>query len=104
MLRAVRFAATLGFVVEPRTLAAIKAEAPLARTLSGERVLAELLTLLAAPRPSVGLRLAEETGLLAAIAPELARQRGVPQDKIAGRGPLGSHLPDGRRRAAARPR
>ncbi len=84
MLRAVRFAATLGFVVEPRTFAAIKAEAPLASTLSGERVLAELLTLLAAPRPSVGLRLAEEAGLLAAIAPELARQRGVPQDKIAG--------------------
>ena len=84
MLRAVRFAATLGFTVEPRTLDAIEANAPLAGRLSGERVLAELLTLLGAPAPSVGLRLAERTGLLAAIAPELARQRGVPQAKVAG--------------------
>jgi tRNA nucleotidyltransferase (CCA-adding enzyme) len=84
MLRAARFAATLGFAVEPLTLAAIEANAILARSLSGERVLAELLTLLAAPVPSVGLRLAQETGLLAAIAPELARQRGVPQGKVPG--------------------
>ena len=84
MLRAARFAATLGFGIEPRTLAAIAENAALARSLSGERVLAELLTLLAAPVPSVGLRLAQETGLLAAIAPELARQRGVPQGKVPG--------------------
>jgi tRNA nucleotidyltransferase (CCA-adding enzyme) len=84
MLRAVRFAATLGFAVEPRTLTAIQTNAPLARSLSGERVLVELLTMLAAPVPSVGLRLAQQTGLLAAIAPELARQRGVPQDKVPG--------------------
>ena len=84
MLRAVRFAATLGFVVEARTLAAIRENASLAGSLSGERVLAELLTLLAAPVPSIGLRLAQETGLLAAIAPELARQRGIPQGKVPG--------------------
>ncbi len=84
MLRAVRFAATLGVAVEPGTAAAIAENAPLARSLSGERVLAELLTLLAAPVPSIGLRMAQETGLLAAIAPELARQRGVPQGKVLG--------------------
>ncbi len=84
MLRAVRFAATLGFAVEPRTRAAIEADAPLASSVSGERVLVELLSLLAAPVPSMGLRLAQETGLLAAIAPELARQRGVPQGKVPG--------------------
>jgi tRNA nucleotidyltransferase/poly(A) polymerase len=84
MLRAVRFAATLGFAVEEQTLAAIGENAWLAGSLSGERVLAELLTLLAAPVPSVGLRLAQETGLLAAIAPELARQRGIPQGKLPG--------------------
>ena len=84
MLRAVRFAATLGFAVEERTLAAIGENASLARSLSGERVLAELLTLLAAPVPSIGLRLAQETGLLAAFAPDLASQRGIPQGKIRG--------------------
>jgi tRNA nucleotidyltransferase/poly(A) polymerase len=84
MLRAVRFAATLGFRVDGPTLAAIGDAAPLAARVSGERTWAELGKLLAAPRPSTGLRLAEETGLLAVIAPELARQRGVPQAKIPG--------------------
>jgi tRNA nucleotidyltransferase (CCA-adding enzyme) len=84
MLRAVRFAATLGFEVEPTTRAAIGAEAPLAAHVSGERTLAELARLLRAERPSVGLRLAEATRLLAVVAPELARQRGVPQAKVPG--------------------
>ena len=34
--------------------------------------------------PSVGLRLLSETGLLASISPELAAQRGVPQNKVPG--------------------
>lgn len=84
MLRAVRFAATLGFAVEPATRAAIAVEAPLAVHVSGERTFVELMRLLTADRPSIGLRLAQETGLLAVIAPELARQRGIPQAKIPG--------------------
>jgi tRNA nucleotidyltransferase/poly(A) polymerase len=84
MLRAVRFAATLGFTIDPATLEAIREHAGLARHLSGERVLAELDRLLAAERPSVGLELAAETGLLAALFPELDTQRGIPQDKIPG--------------------
>ena len=84
MVRAVRLAATLGFVIEPATLAAISSNAPLVDRLSGERIGAELAKLLAAPTPSIGLRLAEETGLLAVISPELARQRGVPQNKVPG--------------------
>jgi putative nucleotidyltransferase with HDIG domain len=84
MLRAVRFAATLGFTVEPATRAAIAAEAPLAAHVSAERTFAELVRLLAADRPSIGLRIAEETGLLRVVGPELARQRGIPQAKIPG--------------------
>jgi tRNA nucleotidyltransferase (CCA-adding enzyme) len=84
MIRAVRLAAALGFAIEPATLAAMRANAGLVGHLSGERIGAELEKLLAAPRPSVGLRLAEETGLLAVIAPELAAQRGIPQNKIPG--------------------
>jgi tRNA nucleotidyltransferase/poly(A) polymerase len=84
MLRVVRFAATLGFSVESSTLAAITARADLVHHLSGERIAAELGRLLAAERPSVGLRLLADTGLLRAISPELAAQRGVPQNKIAG--------------------
>jgi tRNA nucleotidyltransferase (CCA-adding enzyme) len=84
MVRAVRLAATLDFDVEPATRAAIEANAPLVAHLSGERIGAELGRLLAARRPSAGLRLAEETGLLAVISPELAAQRGLPQNKIDG--------------------
>jgi putative nucleotidyltransferase with HDIG domain len=84
MLRAVRLAATLEFAIERETLAAIRAAAPLAAHLSGERIAVELDKILATPRPSDGLRLMADTGLLAAVLPELAIQVGVPQNKVAG--------------------
>ncbi|MGA3029763.1 MAG: HD domain-containing protein [Candidatus Limnocylindrales bacterium] len=84
MARAVRLAATLEFEVEARTLAAIGRNAGLASHLSGERVFAELAKLLGARRPSIGLRLMADSGLLAVIAPDLARQRGLEQNKIEG--------------------
>jgi len=84
MARAVRLAATLEFEVEAGTLAAIGRNVELARHVSGERLLTELLKLLAAREPSVGLRLMADSGLLAVIAPELDRQRGLGQNKIAG--------------------
>jgi tRNA nucleotidyltransferase (CCA-adding enzyme) len=84
MARAVRLAATLEFDVEAETLAAIGRNAELARHISGERVCSELFKLLAAPRPSIGLRLMADSGLLTVIAPDLARQRGLDQNKIPG--------------------
>jgi tRNA nucleotidyltransferase (CCA-adding enzyme) len=84
MLRAVRLAATLQFTIEPATLAAIGRRADLAVHLSGERIAAEIDKLLGASRPSVGLRLMAQTGLLAVVAPELAAQAGVPQNKTPG--------------------
>jgi len=84
MVRAVRLAATLDFTIEPATRGGIQARAPLVAHLSGERIAAELGWLLAAPRPSVGLRLLAETGLLAQISAELAAQPGVAQNKVEG--------------------
>ena len=84
MARAVRLAASLEFEIEPETLAAIGRNAELAHSLSGERICAELLKLLAARRPSFGLTLMADSGLLAVIAPDLARQRGLSQNKIGG--------------------
>jgi putative nucleotidyltransferase with HDIG domain len=84
MVRAVRLAAVLQFEIEPATLAAIEANASLASHVSGERLAAELGKLLGAARPSVGLRLMAETGLLEVVLPELAAQRGVPQNKLEG--------------------
>ena len=84
MVRAVRLAAVLDFSIEPATLAAIRDNAGLAAHVSGERVSAELEKLLAAARPSTGFRLMAETGLLGVLLPELAAQRGVPQNKVEG--------------------
>jgi tRNA nucleotidyltransferase (CCA-adding enzyme) len=84
IVRAVRLAATLDLAIEPATRSALEARAELVRHLSGERIAAELDKLLAMPKPSVGLRLLTETGVLAHVAPELAVQRGVSQNKVAG--------------------
>jgi len=84
MIRAVRLAATLEFGIEPATLAAIRANASLVGHLSGERVGAELGKLLAAPTPSIGLRILMDAGLLGVVSPELAAQRGMPQNKVVG--------------------
>jgi putative nucleotidyltransferase with HDIG domain len=84
MVRAVRLAASLEFTIEPATLAAIGQRAALVAHLSGERIAAELDRLLSIERPSVGLALMNDTGLLASISAELAGQRGIPQNKAAG--------------------
>ena len=84
MVRAVRLAAVLDFTIERRTLDAIRQNAALAAHVSGERVAAELGKLLATPRPSAGLRLLTESGLLNVLLPEIAAQRGVAQNKIEG--------------------
>ena len=84
MIRAVRLAAVLELTIEPATVAAVREHAALAAHVSGERVSAELEKLLASPRPSIGLRLMADTTLLDVLLPELAAQRGVPQNKIEG--------------------
>jgi len=52
------------------------------RGVAPERVRDELLKLMAAPRPSVGLEWLRAAGLLALWLPELARARGVPQNRF----------------------
>lgn len=53
MLRTLRFSAQLGFDIDPAALEAIRRLAPLARTLSAERVRDELLKTLASPGPEL---------------------------------------------------
>ena len=72
LLRAVRFAAQLGFTIEPGTFAALKAHAPKIRTISAERIREELLKLLRPPHASRGLELLRESGLLEQVLPEVA--------------------------------
>ena len=83
MLRAVRFAAVLGFTIEPATAEAVKRNAALAAGLSGERVQQEIVKILRGPVPSVGFRMLSNLGLLAVLGPELEKARDTPQDKVA---------------------
>jgi putative nucleotidyltransferase with HDIG domain len=79
MLRAARFASQLDFQLAPGVAEAIREAAPRIRIVSKERVREELVKLLLGQRPSRGLALLHETGLLGEIAPELERMSGVEQ-------------------------
>ncbi len=79
MLRAVRFAARLGFAIEPATLAAIRNQASSIRQISAERIRDELVRILTEGDSARGLRLLDETNLLAEILPEVKAFQGVPQ-------------------------
>ena len=71
MLRAARFMTRFNLTIEPATAAAIRRDAALVATLSGERVGAEIEGILAAENPAPGLQALYELGLAAQIAPEL---------------------------------
>ncbi|WP_150307377.1 CCA tRNA nucleotidyltransferase [Planctomonas psychrotolerans] len=71
MLRAIRFAAQLGFEVHEEALAAITSMVDRIDGISVERVNEELSKLLRTDEPRAGLRLLVETGLAARVLPEL---------------------------------
>jgi poly(A) polymerase len=78
-LRGVRFAARLGFGIEPRTMQAIKLHAAQIAVVSAERVRDELTKILTEGAARRGFELLDETGLLAHLLPEIARMKGVAQ-------------------------
>jgi len=70
MLRAVRFAAALGFDIEPVTLEAIRSQAASIRAISVERIQQELERILTSETRRRGWELLADTGLLAHVLPE----------------------------------
>ena len=71
MMRAARFSAQLGFQVAPDVVAAMTAMAGRIEIISAERVRDELVKLVCAPHPRLGLTLLVETGLASYVLPEL---------------------------------
>jgi tRNA nucleotidyltransferase (CCA-adding enzyme) len=71
-MRAVRFAAQLGYDLEPATREAIRGALDVVRKVSVERISDELDRLVVAPHAPAALGLMRETGLLGAVLPELA--------------------------------
>lgn len=79
MLRAVRFSAGFDFELDPATWGAICRMSDQITVVSWERISAEIRQILTAPRRTAGVRLLVDTGLGAAILPELfaAERRGA---------------------------
>ncbi len=72
MLRAVRFAAQLGFSIDSDTRAAIPLLAPNLSRISAERIQTELVKLLVSPHPDA-MREVYETGMADVFFPEFSR-------------------------------
>lgn len=79
MMRAVRIAAELGFLIEEKTFAAIKKNATLINKIAKERVKDELFKIVSSPNPYDGMIIFRNSGLMTEILPELENCFGVEQ-------------------------
>ena len=79
LLRAARFGANLGFVIDPRTWSAVCESAGLIVSISAERVRDEIGKALTRRNPGRFVLLLEQSGLLAKVLPEVSALRGVEQ-------------------------
>lgn len=79
MMRAVRFAARLGYEIEPNTLAAIRELAADIHQVSRERIRDELDKMLTEGHARRCFELLDSAGLLAQVLPEVAAMKGVAQ-------------------------
>lgn len=79
MLRAVRFAARLGFAIEPATAQAVRQLAAQVTVVSPERIRDELTLILTEGGARRGFELLDQLGLLPHILPEIAKLHGVQQ-------------------------
>lgn len=89
MMRAVRLATELKFIIEETTFEAIKKRAILLDDISPERIRDELIKILSSDYPDDGIKLLRNLGLLNIILPELERCFGVEQ-----RSPKRHHIYD----------
>jgi putative nucleotidyltransferase with HDIG domain len=79
MLRAVRFACTLDFLIEEKTLFALDQSSQLLINISFERIRDEFLKILGSEKPDKGILLLRKVGLLKEFLPELNITFGVSQ-------------------------
>lgn len=89
MVRAIRFATKLStpeqtFTIVPESLESIARNRQRMEILSKERIVEELNKILVTPKPSIGFKLLDQTGLLDYILPQLAKLKGV--ESVDGKG------------------
>lgn len=81
LMRAVRFAAQLGFDLDRVTRESVERNAHLIKKISWERIRDEFSKILMTEAPMQGIILLSEVGLLQHIVPEIERGRGVAQNQ-----------------------
>jgi poly(A) polymerase len=77
MMRAIRFATQLNFIIEDESLSSIGENATRLEIITRERIVDELNKIMLSKKPSIGFLLLEKTGLLSQILPELIALKGV---------------------------
>jgi poly(A) polymerase len=77
MMRAIRFAAQLGFTIHPPTFRAIREQRDRIRIISQERITDELNKIILSPKPSVGFKLLFDSKLLDEIFPQMVELAGA---------------------------
>lgn len=77
MMRAIRFATQLNFNIFPETKESIRRNAARLDIISKERIMEEFNKILHCLRPSIGIRLLDECGLLERFLPEITALKGV---------------------------
>ena len=81
IMRAFRFASQLNFNVDDSILSAANKMRERLKIVSVERITDEFLKILLSPKPSIGLKLMLETGVMEIVFPEVANLSGVEQRK-----------------------
>ncbi len=79
LLRAIRFATTLGFTIDPGTWSALVEWAPELHAVSAERIREEFCKILLSPNRLLGFDLLDQSGLLRMILPEMETLKGCDQ-------------------------
>ncbi len=77
MMRAIRFASQLNFVIDEASFEAIKKNKQRIEIVSKERITDELNKIILSPTPSIGFKLLFDSGLLHLIFPEMVKLHGV---------------------------
>ena len=77
MMRAIRFATQLNYVIEEESLNSITKNKERIKIISKERIADELNKIILAPVPSIGFKLLFDTGLLQIIFPQMVLLHGV---------------------------
>ncbi len=79
ILRAIRFSCRFGFLLAPRVKSAVEAMSERLSIVSQERITDEFMKMLSAARPSIGLKLMQDTGVMKIVFPEISDMPGVEQ-------------------------